>query len=130
MELDKNTADYLSRQRWCNFKEEIRLNQISSIEYVSLPFDNDDKMLTIGKVKIDSQDQEQERFFMMPLAPAKQDETDIITINGKAYVDALQRPDYWEKMNTFLKENNNCLIFPNGLILQSKNLISAEILQN
>lgn len=129
MELDKNTADYLSRQRWCNFKEEIRLNQINSIEYVSLPFDNDDKMLTIGKVKIDSQNQEQERFFMMPLAPAKQDETDIITINGKAYVDALQRPDYWEKMNTFLKENNNCLIFPNGLILQSKNLISAEILQ-
>lgn len=130
MKLDKNTADYLSRQRWCNFKEEIRLNQVNSIEYVSLPFDNDEKMLTVGKVKIVSHGKKHDRYFMMPLALAQQDETDTITLNGKAYVDALQRSDYWEKMNAFLQENHNRLIFPNGLVLQSKNLVSDEIMES
>ncbi len=129
MKLDKNTADYLSRQRWCNFKEEIRLNKVKSIEYVSLPFDNDEKMLTIGKVKITSNNKKQDRYFMMPLAVAQPDETDTITLNGRTYVDALQRSDYWEKMNDFLQENHNRLTFPNGLVLQSKNLVSDEVMQ-
>ena len=49
---DKNTADYLFRQRWCNFKEEIRLNKIENLSFMSLPFDKGDKMLTIGKVTL------------------------------------------------------------------------------
>ena len=52
MSIDKNTADYLFRQRWCNFKEEIRLDNVENISYMSLPFDKGNKMLTIGKVNL------------------------------------------------------------------------------
>lgn len=126
---DKNTADYLFRQRWCNFKEEIRLNKVENINFMSLPFDKGDKMLTIGKVTLSPHNEEPIRYFMMPVAKAQKDETDVIMIDGKPYVDALQRPDYWQKMNEFFRQNGNNVTFPNGWKLQYKSLVAPEFME-
>lgn len=134
MNLDKNTADYLSRQRWCNFKEEIRLGKVKSIEYDALPFDDGNKLLTIGTIRISSGKGEETRHFMMPLAVAEFDDLmykdgrDILQINGKRYVDALQRPDYWQKMSKLLRANDGKIIFPNGWTLEYKDISGKDVL--
>ena len=120
---DKNTADYLFRQRWCNFKEEIRLNKIENLSFMSLPFDKGDKMLTIGKVTLSPHNEDPIRYFMMPVAKAQKDKSDVIMIDGKPYIDALQCSDYWQKMNEFFRQNNNSVTFPNGWKLEYLSLI-------
>ena len=129
MTIDKNTAGYLFHQRWCNFKEEIRLGNVENISYMSLPFDKGSKMLTIGKANLSVQSEESVRYFMMPLAKAEKNETDTIEIDGQKYVDALQRSDYWQKMNEFLRQNNNVITFPNGWQLTYKNLIDENFMK-
>ena len=129
MSIDKNTADYLFRQRWCNFKEEIRLDNVENISYMSLPFDKGNKMLTIGKVNLSLHSEEPVRYFMMPLAKAEKNETDTIEIDGQKYVDALQCSDYWQKMNEFLRQNNNVITFPNGWQLTYKNLVDENFME-
>lgn len=134
MNLDKNTADYLSRQRWCNFKEEIRLGKVRSIDYSTLPFDDGNKLLTIGTIKISAGKEEETRHFMMPLAVVDFDDLmyknkhDILRIDGKSYVDALQRPDYWQKMSEFLRQNNGGITFPNGWTLEYKDISGKDVL--
>lgn len=129
MKLDKNTADYLSRQRWCNFKEEIRLKQIKDIEFTSVPFDDDNKMLTIGRIRFLDENNLPSRNFMMPLALAEQDDTDTLVLNGKVYTDALQRPDWWQKMNELFRQKNNSIIFPNGWRLECSEFGDAQFLE-
>lgn len=126
---DKNTADYLFRQRWCNFKEEIRLNKIENLSFMSLPFDKGDKMLTIGKVTLSPHNEDPIRYFMMPVAKAQKDKSDVIMIDGKPYIDALQCSDYWQKMNEFFRQNNNSVTFPNGWKLEYKSLVPPEFMK-
>ena len=66
---------------------------------------------------------------MMPLAKAEKNETDTIEIDGQKYVDALQCSDYWQKMNEFLRQNNNVITFPNGWQLTYKNLVDENFME-
>ena len=72
MVAKKNLMEYLHAQRWCNFKEELRQNKISDIELYSVPYDQNNKLLTLGKVELSSGSEA--RYFLMPLA--KIDEND------------------------------------------------------
>lgn len=134
MEVTSPTAQYFSHQRWFNFKEEIRLGKIKNIDYISLPFDDGNKLMTIGKIDIPSDNRSETHYFMMPLAVATFDDLctknshDLLKINGRQYVDALQREDFWQKLNDLFRTNNGTVVFPNGWQLEYKNISGKDMI--
>ena len=130
MVAKKNLMEYLHAQRWCNFKEELRQNKISDIKLYSVPYDQNNKLLTLGKVELSSGSEA--RYFLMPLA--KIDENDdiaknnTITINGVKYADALKKDDFWKTFNQFLSENEY-VEFPNGYKLEAHNLDKSNVIE-
>ncbi len=127
MRFTQEFADYLGRQRWCNFKEEIRLNQIKKIDLEIVPFDQNRKLLTIGHTTAENGS---EHYFMMPLARAAKDTPDALKIGNSYYTDALQEPDYWKKLMLMFSGNNNVIHFPNGWVLRNNITHNKEIVLN
>ena len=117
MNFTNQMAEYLLSQRWCSFKEKIRLGQITELNLQSVPFDNGKKLFCIGQVKENADDT---RYFVMPLQEVSKDEKPTFEINGKHYRDALQEKDYWQKLMALFEHNNGEIHFPNGWVLKTK----------
>lgn len=125
MKFTKQIADYLAQQRWCNFKEEIRLHQIKDFNFEGISFDDGSKILGIGEI---TQKDGEKRYFMMPLQKAPKETVNALKMRGKTYTDALQQQDYWQKLMQLFKENSGVLFFANGWKLQHRIMHNAEIL--
>ena len=129
MKLNKEMTDYMSSQRWCNFKEELRQNKVSDFNYTSIPFDEGEKLLVIGKITL-SLESPETRYFIMPLAKennASQSEN-TITLNGTTYSDAVKKDDFWKSFTKLLNDNDQSITFPNGWKMQYNNLSTSNIL--
>lgn len=131
MKLNKEAAEYLSRQRWCNFKEEIRQNKVQDISFESLPFDNGNKLLVLGKITLSSSlKNSEDRYFLMPLARLQEpSDTPSLTIGNIAYTDALQQEDYWKSMMKLFAQSDNSITFPNGWQLHYVNTGMPEVIE-
>ncbi len=127
MEFTKQIADYILSQRWCSFKEEIRLGQMSEFNLQSIPFDGGKKLFSIGQIK---SKQGEAHYFMMPLQEVSTDQKNALPLNGKYYRDALTEPDYWQKLMELFAQNNNKVRFPNGWVMKHNIAHHPEVIQS
>ena len=120
MNLTKIT-DYLYDCRWCNFKEDIRQGNVSTITFEKMPYDNNKKLFVIGEAEMNNGDK---RYFSMPLAEkgAMPNDRNVIIMDGKIYSDALLEPDFFKTLMTFVDENNGKIEFQNGWTLERLNI--------
>jgi maltose alpha-D-glucosyltransferase/alpha-amylase len=127
MIIDKKTANYLTNQRWCNFKEDIRRHNIKRLEIDSIPFDNGNKLLSVGQVEL--ADSGEKRYFMMPLAREEKSAENTLQIGTYEYSDALKKDDFWQKFNELFDASpDNTVHFLNGWKLKLNSIGSAEIM--
>ncbi|MBQ9731853.1 MAG: hypothetical protein IJV97_02045 [Alphaproteobacteria bacterium] len=111
-----NFSNYLYNQRWCNFKSEISNNQVENISFDYVSFDNDQKLLAIGKAELKDYPP---RYFMMPLVKTDNSKLETtININSETYTDAVQQEDFWRSFMLHLEENNNTIDIPGGWKLE------------
>ena len=138
----KKITDYLSRCRWCNFKEDISRGYVTSVTLDKMPYDNNNKLFVIGEATIvkpkdvlvegDPLDAkvEQKRFFSMPLQrKASLDfdqQEDALIMDGDIYMDAAKEPDFWQSLMTLIEENDGVVKFPNGWTLERYNISHSE----
>ena len=111
MKITKQIGEYLLGQRWCNFKEDIRLGKIKEFNLESIPFDNGKKLMAIGEVK---QEDSTVRYFMIPLQKVSSLHKAALKIGANSYEDALQSEDYWQKLMAFFRQNKGTVHFKNG----------------
>lgn len=127
MEFTNQMAEYLQKQRWCSFKEEIRLGKITKFDLHSVPFDEGKKLFSIGRVE---NKKGNEHYFMMPLQEVSKADDAVFPMNGKYYEDALKENDYWQKLMKLFEQNKGKLYFPNGWIMEHKIIHNPEIIQS
>ena len=125
MEFTKQMAEYLLTQRWCNFKEEIRLGQITEFDLQSVPFDQGNKLFSIGHIKSKKGNT---YCFMIPLQEVHESDGPVLPINGKYYKDALKERDYWQKLMELFEQNNNEVRFENGWVMKHQVPHRSEII--
>ena len=117
----KKIIAYLSKTRWCDFKENIEKDEIKNLQLTALPFDNNQKAFVVGTVNFT--DDRPQKFFSMPLSikkEAPEDDRNFISDDkGNYYTDALLEPDFWSSFTKLLKEHNGKITFPNGFTLES-----------
>ena len=94
--MSKNTEllEYIYKQRWCNFKEEIADEKIIDIKLNSTSFDNN-KIFIIGEAEIKGL---QKQYFVMPLIKGKNKEYTYFKYKDDYVHDALTSSDYWKSL--------------------------------
>jgi len=127
MEFNKQMAEYLLAQRWCNFKEEIRLGKITEFDLQSVSFDGGQKLFSIGQVKNESGEV---NYFMMPLQRISDKDKLSFPVGGKNYCDALKEKDYWQKLMELFERNNGEVRFPNGWVMKHKVSYNPEVIKS
>lgn len=127
MEFTKQTAEYLLAQRWCNFKEEIRLGKITEFSVQSVPFDQGKKLFSIGQVKNKDGNI---HCFVIPLQETVKAGEPVLPLNGKYYKDALKEKDYWQKLMQMFEQNQGEVHFPNGWVMKHKINHYPEVVQS
>ena len=117
-----NILEYLENSRWCNFKNEIKNNNVKKLDFDYIPFDNNNKLFVIGSAELSDGNQ---RFFLMPLAVTKEkpsDEISHLSDGNYYYTDALREADFWSSFVKLIKDNNYKLSFPKGYTIEAQNL--------
>ncbi len=126
MSRNKNTLEYLYRQRWCNFKSEIANRSVDNIDFKSVPL-SEDKLLVVGRAEIKG---EADRYFMMPLQEAAgSEENKPICLNGRFYKDAVGEENFWSSLINHIRANGDCLEMQNGWRLEYHGIGKADIIE-
>ena len=118
----QSILEYLENSRWCNFKNEIKNNNVKKLDFDYIPFDDNNKLFVIGSAELSDGNQ---RFFLMPLAATKEkpsDEISHISDGNYYYTDALREADFWSSFVKLIKDNDYKLSFPKGYTIEIQNL--------
>lgn len=110
--MQSELINYVGRQRWCGFKNE--LHNVSEIEMEYIPFDWGKRRLVLGTAKFNNGT---ERKFFMPLSSTPVEGLDTVVIDGKKYHDALQDNDYWPALMSLFEKYDNKVAFGNGVTI-------------
>lgn len=115
MKVNNELINYIRSQRWCGFKSDIIEGKIIDINLDSIPFDNGQKLFTLGEAILDDGSK---KTFFMPMAKGRMDGVDGVIIDDQEMFDAMSAPDYWKKLTDFFKENRNKVVFNSGAVVK------------
>lgn len=126
MKDNTELINYICAQRWCSFKEDT--NKIQDIQLESIDFDNGNKKFILGQATFSNQPSKN---FLIPMSISDNDDHhNTIEIDGQNMSDALQAPDYWEKLMELFKQNKGEFYFPNGNKIKLIDIAEDAVIRN
>lgn len=125
MKGNTELINYICTQRWCSFKE--NTDTIKDIQLETIDFDDGNKKFILGQAIFSNQPS---MSFLMPMSLNHDECSDSVKIDGQIMSDALQSPDYWEKLIQLFKQNKGEISFSNGNKIQLISIAEDEIIRN